>query len=132
MAQLSLPPWQELYNSTLNDTVQVTSNTVLNGKLYAKLLVSLEGPALQSIVSHKYLWANGLLLLHELTQTYKHKNVPEVIAAKTSEFWVLLNDHPLKWLMMPIITAFMSCWMKFIMLTSLFLPRVQYIILFLL
>jgi hypothetical protein len=87
MAQFSLPPWQELYDSMLNDIVQATSNTALNGKLYAKLLVSLEGSALQSIVSRKHLRANGLLLLHELTQTYKPKNVPEVIAAKASEFW---------------------------------------------
>jgi hypothetical protein len=27
------------------------------------------------------------LLLKELVQTYKRKNVPELIAAKTSEFW---------------------------------------------
>jgi hypothetical protein len=47
MAQVSLPPWQELYDSTLNEVVPVTSNTALNGKLYAKLLVSLEGSALQ-------------------------------------------------------------------------------------
>jgi hypothetical protein len=30
MAQVSLPPWQELYDSTLNDVVNMTSNTVLN------------------------------------------------------------------------------------------------------
>jgi hypothetical protein len=87
MAQVSLPPWQELYDSMLNDVVNVTSNTVLKGKLYAKLLVFLEGSALQSIVSRKHLRANGLLLLQELTQTYTPKNIPEVIAAKTSEFW---------------------------------------------
>jgi hypothetical protein len=87
LAQLSLPPWQELYDPTLNDIVAVTSNTNLNGKLYAKLLVSLEGLALQSILSRTHLRANGLLLLQELTQTYKQKNVPEIIAAKTSEFW---------------------------------------------
>jgi hypothetical protein len=87
MAQVSLPPWQELYDSTLNDVVNVTSNTALNGKLYAKPLVSLEGSALQNIVSRKHLRANGLLLLQELTQTYTPLNIPEVIAAKTSEFW---------------------------------------------
>jgi hypothetical protein len=86
LAQLSLPPWQDLYDSISNDIVLTTSNTTLNGKLYAKLLVSLEGQALQSIVSRKHLRANGLLLLHELTQTYKPKTVPEVIAAKTGEF----------------------------------------------
>ncbi len=31
------------------------------------------------------------MLLHELTQTYKPKNIPEVIAAKTSEFWGALK-----------------------------------------
>jgi hypothetical protein len=46
-----------------------------NGQLYAKLLVSLEGSALQSIVSHKHLCDNSLLLLQEFTQTYKPKNV---------------------------------------------------------
>lgn len=86
MAQLSLSPWQELYDSTLNDIISVTSNMTQNGKLYAKLLVSLEGSALQSIVSHKHLCANSLLLLQELTQIYKPKNVPEVTAAKTSKF----------------------------------------------
>jgi hypothetical protein len=63
MAQLSLSPWQELYDSASNDIVQTTSNTTLNGKLYAKLLVSLEGQALQNIVSRKHLRANGVLLL---------------------------------------------------------------------
>jgi hypothetical protein len=87
MAQLSLFPWQELYDPVSNDIVQTTSNTTLNGKLYAKLLVSLEGQALQSIVSRKHLRVNGVLLLRELVQTYKPKNVPEVIAAKTGEFW---------------------------------------------
>jgi hypothetical protein len=63
MAQMSLFPWQELYDPVSNDIVQTTSNTTLNGKLYAKLLVSLEGQALQSIVSRKHLHANGVLLL---------------------------------------------------------------------
>ncbi len=67
MAQISLPPWQELYDPTTNDVVSRTSNATLNGKLYAKLLVSLEGSALQSIVSSKHIRANGLLLLQELT-----------------------------------------------------------------
>jgi hypothetical protein len=87
MAQLSLSPRQELYDSMVNDIISSTCNIILNGTLYAKLLVSLEGLALQSIVSHKHLWANGLLLLQELVQKYRPKNVPEVIAAKTSEFW---------------------------------------------
>jgi len=42
---------------------------------------------LKSITSRKHLRANRLLLLQELVQTYKPKNVPEVIAFKTSEFW---------------------------------------------
>jgi hypothetical protein len=87
LAQLSISPWQELYDSSTNDIVPTTSHTSLNGKLYAKLLVSLEGQALQSIVLCTHLRANGLLLLCELIQTYKPKNVPEVIAAKTGIFW---------------------------------------------
>ncbi len=87
MAQMSLPPWQELYDSASNNIVLMTTNTQLNGKLYAKLLLALEGSALQGIVSRKHLRANALLLLQELVQTYKPKNVPELIAAKTSEFW---------------------------------------------
>jgi hypothetical protein len=87
LAQLSLSPWQELHDSGTNDIILTTSNTILNGKLYAKLLVSLEGQALQSIVLRKHLRANGLLLLRELTQTYKPKHIPEVIAAKTGIFW---------------------------------------------
>lgn len=34
-----------------------------------------------------HLYANGLGLLQELVQTYKPKNVPEIIAVKTVEFW---------------------------------------------
>jgi hypothetical protein len=63
MAQFSLPPWQELYDPTSNDVVSATSNATLNGKLYAKLLVSLEGSVLHSIVSRKHIRANSLLLL---------------------------------------------------------------------
>jgi len=87
IAQLSLPPWQELYDSIKHDVVPSTSNAALNGKLYAKLLLSLEGIASQNIISRTHLRANGVLLLQELVQTYHPKNVPEVIAAKTSQFW---------------------------------------------
>jgi hypothetical protein len=87
MAQISILPWSELYDNTLNNAVSSTTNTSLNGKLYAKLLNSLEGQALQDVVSRPHLWANGILLLQELIQTYKPKNVPEVIAAKAGEFW---------------------------------------------
>lgn len=37
MAQLSLSPGQDLYNPVTNGILQMTSNTPLNGKLYAKL-----------------------------------------------------------------------------------------------
>jgi hypothetical protein len=39
------------------------------------------------MVFRKHLRANGLLLLREMIQMYKPKNVPEAIAAKTGEFW---------------------------------------------
>ncbi len=67
MAQLSPSSWQELYDSTTNDIVSATSNTALNGKLYAKLFVSLEGQALHSLVAKKHLRANGLLLLRNVS-----------------------------------------------------------------
>jgi hypothetical protein len=94
LTQLSLSPWQELYDPSTNDIVLTTSNTTLNGKLYAKLLVSLEGQALQTIVLRKHLRTNGILLLHELTQTYKPKNVPEVIADKSGTFWSQTKHLP--------------------------------------
>ena len=87
MAQLSIPPWQDLYDTATNTVVENTTHSTLNGKLYAKLLISLEGRALQAMVSRKHIRGNGLLLLKELIQTYKSHNVPEVIAAKTGEFW---------------------------------------------
>jgi len=70
VAQISIPPWQEFYDSNTNSIVKTTHNTALNSKLYAKLLVSLEGQALQDVVSRSHLRANGILLLHELVQTY--------------------------------------------------------------
>jgi len=42
---------------------------------------------MKNMLSRKHLHANGLLLLQELYHMYKLKNVPEVIAAKTAEFW---------------------------------------------
>ncbi len=87
MAHLSLPPWSDIYDSARNDVVSSTSNHLLNGKLYSKVLLSLDGTAYQNFVSRKHLRANGILLLRELVQTYKPKNVPEIIAAKTVEFW---------------------------------------------
>jgi hypothetical protein len=94
MAQLSIHPWQELYDHHTNDVIASTTNTSLNGKLYAKLLVCLEGQALQDIVSRPHLRANGILLLQELVQSYRPKNVPEIIAAKTGEFWSHTKRSP--------------------------------------
>jgi hypothetical protein len=87
MAQLSLPPWTPLYDSVKNGIVPTTSDNQLNGKLYAKLLVCLEGQAMKNMISRKHLCANGLMLLQELHHMYKPKNVPEAFAAKTAEFW---------------------------------------------
>jgi len=87
LTQLSLPPWKELYDPLTKDVVLSTPNTLLNEKLYAKLLLALEGSAFQSIVNRDHLRANGLFLLQDLVQTYRPKNVPEVIAAKTTMFW---------------------------------------------
>jgi hypothetical protein len=87
MAQLSIAPWQDLYDPITNSVVKSTTNTGLNSKLYAKVIGSLEGSALQHMLSRKHLRANGILLLHELHQMYKPKCVPEVLAAKTAEFW---------------------------------------------
>jgi hypothetical protein len=85
MAQLSLLPWVELYDSVANTVISSTQNTILNGKLYAKLLVSLESQAFQHMMSRKHLRANGILLLKELQQMYKPRNVPKIIVAKTGE-----------------------------------------------
>jgi hypothetical protein len=35
MAQISLPPWRELYDCNTNDVVTSTTNELLNGKLYS-------------------------------------------------------------------------------------------------
>ncbi len=51
MAQLSLAPWVELYDSVRHDVVNQTTNTTLNRKLYAKLITCLEGQVLQNMVS---------------------------------------------------------------------------------
>jgi hypothetical protein len=55
MAQLSLPPWQELYNTSTNDIVNIASNSLWNGKLYSKLLLSLEGQPLQDVITRYHL-----------------------------------------------------------------------------
>jgi hypothetical protein len=86
LAQMSLSPWNEFYNATTNLLVLSAMNPQLNERLYVKLLLCLEGQALQDMVSQKHLRANGLLLLMELSQTYCPTQVPEVTAAKTAEF----------------------------------------------
>jgi len=55
ITQLSLPPWQEFYDRSTNNIVQITNNATLNGKLYSKILLALEGTALQNMVSRKHL-----------------------------------------------------------------------------
>jgi hypothetical protein len=87
MMQLSIAPWRDLHDPSKNDVVLSTTNVSSNEKLYSKLILAIEGSALQHVVSRKYLWANGLAALQDLVHTYKPKNIPEVIAAKTSEFW---------------------------------------------
>jgi len=91
IAQLSLAPWKELYDPTTNTLLKTTTNTSLNEKLYAKILLCLEGQVFQDMVARKHLRANGLLLLTELSQTYRPSHVPEVTAAKTVEFWSTLK-----------------------------------------
>jgi hypothetical protein len=55
--------------------------------LYAKLLTCLEGTALQSIVARSHLHSDGLQYLQDLTATHRPLHVPEIIAAKTVQFW---------------------------------------------
>jgi len=94
LAQLSLAPWSELYNAASHDLVATTAKNNLNGKLYAKIITCLEGQVLQNMVSRKHLRANGLLLLKDLVQTYRPKQVPKVIAAITGEFWSQMKHYP--------------------------------------
>jgi hypothetical protein len=63
MTQLSITPWRDLYDSSRNDIVESTTNNTLNEKLYSKLVLALEGLALQHVVSRKHLRANGLAVL---------------------------------------------------------------------
>jgi hypothetical protein len=94
MAQLSIAPWQSLYDASTNSVVKITSNNILNGKLYAKVIGASEGSALQHMLARKHLRANGILLLQELHQMYKPKCAPEVIVAKTVEFWGHMTRSP--------------------------------------
>jgi hypothetical protein len=70
LAQLSLPPWQDLYDASRKNIVKTTSNVSLNSKLYAKLITCLEGSALQSIVARTHIHSDGLSVLHDLFQTH--------------------------------------------------------------
>jgi len=94
MTQLAIAPWSEFYDSDQNDVVTSTTNTRVNEKLYSKLILSLEGSALQHVVSRKHLCGNGILVLQDLVHVYKPKNILEVIAAKTTEFWGTLKRAP--------------------------------------
>jgi hypothetical protein len=94
MTQSAIAPWSVFYDSDRSDVVTSTTNTRLNEKLYSKLILSLEGSALQHVVSRKYLRGNGILVLQDLVHVYKPKNIPEVIAAKTTEFWGTLKCAP--------------------------------------
>jgi hypothetical protein len=89
-----VPPWNDLYDVVSNDLVLMTLNSSLNAKFYSKLLLSLEGEALHNLVLRKHLCADGLRLMQEIVQTYCPKNVPEVIAMKTAEFWGTLKRFP--------------------------------------
>jgi flagellar biosynthesis/type III secretory pathway chaperone len=53
MAQLSIAQWRELYDPDTNSVVSSTNNDTLNGKLYAKVIGSLDGPALQHMISRQ-------------------------------------------------------------------------------
>jgi hypothetical protein len=94
MMQISLPPWSELYDASKHDIVASTTNAILSGKLYSKLILALEGIVYKSFVSCKHLRVNGIHLLQELVQTCKPKNVPKIIAAKTVEFWGSMKCLP--------------------------------------
>jgi hypothetical protein len=74
MAHLSLPPWTDLYDPVKNDVVVLTTNQLVNGKLYSKVLLALDGSAYQNFISRKQLRANGVRLLQELVQTYKPRS----------------------------------------------------------
>jgi hypothetical protein len=94
LSQVSVPPWNDLYDVVSNNLVLMTSNSSLNVKFYSKLLLSLEGDALRNLALRKHLRADGLRLMQEIVQTYRPKNVPEVIAMKTAEFWGTMKRFP--------------------------------------
>jgi len=94
MTQLALSPWQDLYDPVQQNVVTTTQNSSLNAKLSSKIILALEGTAYKIFVSRKHLRANGILLLEELVQTYKPHKVPEIIVAKTVEFWGQMHCNP--------------------------------------
>jgi len=94
LAQLSLPQWQDLYDPLTKDIVKNTTNAALNGKLYAKLITCLDGSALQSIVARTHLHSNGISVLQDLYQTHRPLHIPEIIAAKTVQFWGNMKRLP--------------------------------------
>jgi len=55
MAQLSIAPWQSLYDKSTKSVITSTLNNALNGRLYAKVIGSLEGSALQHMLARKHL-----------------------------------------------------------------------------
>jgi hypothetical protein len=70
MSQISISPWTEMYDASNNNVVKTTTNSVLNGKLYAKVIAALEGQPFQHMVARPHLRGNGILLLQELHQMY--------------------------------------------------------------
>ena len=94
LVQLSLPQWQDLYDPSTKDIVKSTTNVALNGKLYAKLITCLDGSALQSIVARTHLHSDGLSVLQNLYQTHHPLHIPEIIAAKTVQFWGNIKRMP--------------------------------------
>jgi len=53
MAHISLPPWSDFYDPIRSDVVLTTSNNLLNGKLYSKVLLALDGTAYQNFCHQK-------------------------------------------------------------------------------
>ena len=58
------------------------------------MILTLEGQPLQDVITKVHLRANGIQVLQELSQTYHPKNIPEVVALKTSEFWSSTKRKP--------------------------------------
>jgi len=54
----------------------------------------LDGSALQSIVARTHLHSDGLSVLQDLYQTHRPLHIPEIIAAKTVQFWGNMKHMP--------------------------------------